>query len=141
MAHTESTLALEFVSLLLSKHTPVQAQLTLSPYLKQNMPMGSLGAAVMQAPQVTDEDKHDDEVVSLGWKMQSLGNTADSLLKSATRLKQEIEYETRYWEQVLAIKEEGWSLCRLPREKHTLAVRYGFAEGNNRDGRSFRSLS
>lgn len=36
--------------------------------------------------------------------------------------------ETTYWDQVLAVKEKGWSLSRLPREKHTLGVRYGFAE-------------
>ncbi len=107
----------------------------MSPYLKQNLPMGSLGAEIMQKPQLSDEDKRDDEMVSLGWKMQSLSNTADSLLKSATRLEQEMELETKYWEQVLAIKEEGWSLCRLPREKHTLGVRYGFAEGNTLFGK------
>ncbi|KAI9868551.1 MAG: RNA polymerase II mediator complex subunit [Pleopsidium flavum] len=39
-----------------------------------------------------------------------------------------MEQETKYWEQVLAVKEQGWSICRLPREKHTLGVRYGFAE-------------
>lgn len=138
-AHMESASALEFISLLLSKHTPVQAQLTLSPHLKSIVPLGSLGAEVTQALQVSDEDQRDDEMVSIGWKMDSLGNTADSLLKSATRLEQDIELETKYWQQVLAIKEEGWSLCRLPREKHTLGVRYGFAEGNETVERHLRS--
>ena len=130
MAQMECGNALEFVSLLLSKHTPVQAQLTMSPFLRQHVPMGSLAAEVIQAPQISYEEKRDDELISIGWKMQSLNNTADSLLKSATRLGQEMDLEAKYWEQILAIKEEGWSLCRLPREKHTLAVRYGFAEGS-----------
>ena len=138
MAQMECGNALEFVSLLLSKHTPVQAQLTMSSFLKQHVPVGSLGAEVMQTPQVSDEEKRDDELISIGWKMQSLNNTADSLLMSATRLEQEMDLEAKYWEQVLAIKEEGWSLCRLPREKHTLAVRYGFAEGNQTARRHFR---
>lgn len=60
--------------------------------------------------------------------MQSLSGAADSLLKAATRLEKEIGRETTYWDQVLFVKDEGWSLCRLPREKHTLGVRYGFAE-------------
>lgn len=60
--------------------------------------------------------------------MQSLNGAADSLLKSAARLEEEMERETTYWDQVLAVKEKGWSLSRLPREKHTLGVRYGFAE-------------
>ena len=127
----ESSQALNFVSLLLSKHTPAQAQLTLDPYFKQNVPMGSLGAEVMQIPQVSEVDKHETELVSIGWRMQSLRKSADLLLGAATRLEQEMGHEARYWEQVLAIKESGWSICRMPREKHTLAVRYGFTEGRD----------
>ena len=62
--------------------------------------------------------------------MQSLTGAADSLLESATRLDEEIKRETTYWDQVLSVKDEGWSLCRLPRERHTLGVRYGFAEAH-----------
>lgn len=43
-----------------------------------------------------------------------------------------MEVESKYWEQVLGVKENGWSLCRLPREKHTLGVKYGFNEGTHR---------
>ena len=117
------------MSLLLSKHSPAPADSTMSPYLKQNAPTGSLGAEVNGLPKVSDAQQADQEKVSIGWKMQSLNATADSLLKSATRLEEEVERETRYWEQVLAVKEQGWSLCRLPRERYTMGVRYGFAEG------------
>ena len=129
-AQMESAYALDFVSLLLSKHTPRQADLTMSPYLKQNVPSGSLGVEVMQLPQVSEAEQRDAKLVSTGWKLQSLNDTADSLLRSATRLEKEMEQEARYWEQVLAVKEKGWSICRLPQERHTLGVRYGFAEGS-----------
>ena len=36
--------------------------------------------------------------------------------------------EARYWEDVLAVKQKGWSVCRYPRERQTLGVRYGFLE-------------
>ena len=125
----ESAYALDFVSLLLSKHAPKQAEVTISPFLKKNVPMGTLGVERIQLPQVIDTKRLDDKLVSTGWKLQSLGATVDSLLRSATRLTKEMDEESRYWEQVLAIKEKGWSICRLPREKHTLGVRYGFSEG------------
>lgn len=102
----------------------------MSPFLKQSLPMGSLGAEVVQPPQKSEKEKRHDELVSSGWKLQSLSSTADALLASASRLEQEIKRETIYWDQVLAVKEQGWSLSRLPRERHTLGVRYGFAEGN-----------
>ncbi|CAD6592709.1 MAG: RNA polymerase II mediator complex subunit [Alectoria sarmentosa] len=127
-AYNESAQALDFVSLLLSKHAPAAAQTTLSPFLQQTLPLGSLGGEVVQEPQVSELEKHNRDMVSIGWRMQSLNGAADSLLKSAARLEEEMERETTYWDQVLAVKEQGWSLSRLPREKHTLGVRYGFAE-------------
>ena len=121
-------MALDFVSLVLSKHAPGPAGLTMSEFIKQNLPMGSLGAETVEAPQVSETENLNHEMVSMGWRMQSLTGAADSLLKSASRLEEEMGRETTYWDQVLTVKEEGWSLCRLPREKHTLGVRYGFAE-------------
>ena len=128
-AQQESAMALDFVSLLLSQRTPGPAGLTLSPFLKQTLPMGSLSAEVVEAPRMTDSEKQNDTMVAMGWRMQSLNIAADSLLESASRLEGEIEREATDWKQILAVKERGWSLSRLPREKHTLGVRYGFAEG------------
>lgn len=127
-ACNESAQALDFVSLLLSKHAPAAAQTTLSSFLQQTVPLGSLGGEVVQEPQVSELEKHNQEMVSIGWRMQSLNGAADSLLKSAARLEEEMDRESTYWDQVLAVKEKGWALSRLPREKHTLGVRYGFAE-------------
>ena len=83
----------------------------------------------MQTPQQTDAQEHSERLLSAGWKMQFLTSVADSLLNSATRLEKEMERETKYWEKVLAVKEHGWSICRLPKENHTLGVQYGFNEG------------
>ena len=93
------------------------------------MPLGSLGTERNQVVQPSPAKKKDDNLTVLGWKLQALNNTADSLLSTAARLGSEMDKEAKYWEQVLAVKEQGWSLSRLPREKHTLGVRYGFAEG------------
>lgn len=61
--------------------------------------------------------------------MDSLSRSAESLLTSAKRLEQEMKRETSYWRQVLAIKEAGWPICRIPGERQTLGVRFGFTEG------------
>jgi len=128
-AHNESAQALDFISLLLSQHAPHQAQQTLNPFIKNALPLGILGTDTVQVPQKTDAQKHADSMVALGWKLQSLDSAADALLKSATRLEREMERESNHWEKILAVKEQGWSVCRLPREKHTLGVKYGFSEG------------
>jgi mediator of RNA polymerase II transcription subunit 17, fungi type len=91
--------------------------------------MGTLGADKLHDPRTTDVQKQDNRQIAKGWKSQSLNKTVDSILASASRLEKEIELETRYWQQVLAISDNGWSICRLPNEKHTLGVRFGFSEG------------
>ena len=126
----ETLYALDFVSLILSKDTPRQAELSMSQHLKQAVPFESLGVTVTQPLQPSGKDQRDEELVSQGWKLQGLNSAADSLLRSAARLEKELDHETKYWEQILAVKEQGWSICRLPRERHTLGVRYGFAEGS-----------
>lgn len=128
-AHNESAQALDFISLLLSQHAPHQAQQTLNPFIKNALPLGVLGTDTVQVSQRTEAQKYADSTVAIGWKIQSLDSAADSLLNSATRLEQEMERETNYWEKILAVKEQGWSVCRLPREKNTLGVKYGFSEG------------
>lgn len=121
--------ALDFVSLLISRDMPNQASLSISPFLRENVGMGTLGADKIHTSKVTDAQKEDNKRIAKGWKIQNLNKTADSILASATRLEKEIEVETEYWKHVLAVKESGWSICRLPNEKHTLGVRFGFSEG------------
>ena len=96
------------------------------------MPSGSLGTELTQPPDTRKADSDDvwnDGLVSVGWKLQSLNASADQLLESASKLEKEMQQEERFWDRVLAIKQNGWSICRLPRESHTLGVRFGFSEG------------
>ncbi|PQE28471.1 hypothetical protein CJF30_00008188 [Rutstroemia sp. NJR-2017a BBW] len=127
-AHNSAMIALDFVSLLLSKDAPVQASTSMSPALREAAGMGTLGADKTQASRVTDQQKQENKKVAKGWKASNLNKTVDSILASATRLEKEIDAETKYWEQVLAVSESGWAVCRMPQEKHTLGVRFGFAE-------------
>ncbi|KAI4289589.1 MAG: hypothetical protein L6R35_001146 [Caloplaca aegaea] len=129
-AYTASSHALDFVSLLLSKHNPKVVEASISPYIKETIPFGSLGAEIMQEPSRSDAEKKTEDLVGLGWRLQSLTRSADSLLASASRLEQEMEHETTYWQQILSVKEKGWSICRIPGDSSTLGVRFGFAEAH-----------
>lgn len=125
-----SLYALDFVSLLLSKDAPVQASLSISPVLRETVGLGTLGADKIRDSRITEPQNKDNKCIAKGWKIQNINKTVDSILASATRLEKEIEVETKYWKQILAVNEEGWGVCRLPQERHTLGVRFGFAEGS-----------
>ena len=100
------------------------------PISRNVSPLAALVPKQRRPTEPTEAERLDRELVAIGWRMQSLSSAATSLLNSATRLDDEIKRETVYWDQVLSVKDEGWSLCRLPRERHTMAVRYGFAESH-----------
>jgi mediator of RNA polymerase II transcription subunit 17, fungi type len=126
----ETQFALDFISLLLSKHAPRQAETSISPYLKQNVPMGSLNIDVVKSTQKSESMQKDSHNVARGWRMESFNAAANRLLKAASRLENEVAAETKYWDEVLSIKDKGWKVCRLPRERQVLGVQYGFMEGS-----------
>lgn len=125
----ETMFALDFISLLLSKHAPRQAETSMSAFLKQVAPVGSLNSEVVHPPPKPDSVNKDISTVSRGWRIQNFNSAANKLLGAASRLEKEVEAETKYWNSVLAIKDKGWKVCRLPRERQSLGVQYGFMEG------------
>ncbi|KAG9941541.1 hypothetical protein KCU85_g9572, partial [Aureobasidium melanogenum] len=127
-ARNEVLIALDFVSLLISKEAPKQADLTMSPHLKQFIKPGTLAMDMWQNVPPNKEQEKVDDTIARGWRLQSLQSSADSLLGAATRLENDVRRETHYWEQVLSVSDKGWSISRLPREKHNLGVRFGFLE-------------
>lgn len=128
-AHMEASFALDFVSLLLSKHQPRQAETSMSPFLKSAAPLGSLNSEVVNPPPRPDSTLKDIKSVARGWRLQNFNSAANKLLNAGSRLETEVNSETKYWNEVLAVKEKGWKICRLPRESQALGVQYGFLEG------------
>lgn len=103
----------------------------MSPLLKQLVPSGSMGLDIWE-PQAPSQAKIEREkTVEKGWRLETLGSSADALIAAATRLEGEVRKETTYWDQVLSLKEKGWSVRGLLRERHTLGVQLGFAEARD----------
>lgn len=121
--------ALDFVSLLLSKDLPKPASSTMSATLKQAAPSGSMGYSKWQMPPLDDSERRRRDLVAKGARMQGLNRAAEALLQSATRLEKDVRRETKYWEDVLSVSQNGWSLRRMPRQASTLGVQVVSAEG------------
>lgn len=126
-AQNETLLALDFVSLLLSKDLK-QAESSMSPILKQSVPTGSLGMDIWKGMPEDTERLKTDELLARGKRLDGLKGAADGLSRAEERLRETVEKERRYWDGLLGLREQGWSVCRIPREKGGLGVRYGFTE-------------
>ncbi|KAI0125289.1 RNA polymerase II mediator complex component SRB4 [Xylariales sp. AK1849] len=127
-AHQSAMLSLDFISLLISKETPNQANVTLSPALRDLVGLGVLGASKLQESNITAVRAKDDTAVGTGWRLMGINKMVDNILADAERLEKEISLETKYWADVHAVSENGWAVASLPYEPHTLGVRFGFAE-------------
>ena len=105
---------------------------SMTEYVLDNTPLKSMGfkeaSPAIESRAKLDRRRDDEETISQGHRIKSLTKSAESLLNAATRLNEEVEKETKYWEQILSIRERGWSITRMPREKHNLAVRFGFSD-------------
>lgn len=121
-------LAVDFISLMLSKEQPSQAGATVSPALRDLVGIGTLGADKLAVSNIDDARLRDNKLVAVGCKFADIDRTVESVLTSASRLQKEITVETKYWAEVLAVSEKGWAVTRVPNEPETLGVRYGFSE-------------
>lgn len=130
-AEQDILLSLDFVSLLLSKDAPKQAQTTISPFLKDNVPTGSLGADLWKRMPVDKVREAQDELLATNVRMEGLQQGADDLLAAASRFQDNVRKETQYWDQILSISERGWNVCRIPGQQHRLGVRFGLSESTS----------
>ncbi|KAK5137554.1 hypothetical protein LTR08_008534 [Meristemomyces frigidus] len=129
-AEQDILMALDFISLLMSKDAPGSANATVSPALRQVVPLGTLGTDMWERMPVDRARQAQDELLATNVRMESLQQNADSLLAAASRLQANVRKETQYWNEILSISEKGWNVCRLPGQRYRLGVTFGFSESS-----------
>ncbi|KAK3043981.1 hypothetical protein LTS18_002505, partial [Coniosporium uncinatum] len=126
LAQNEALMALDFVSLLISRDLPQRADLTMSALLKESVPKGTLGYDKWDELDPNVKEQKNGVIVAQGWNMKNLNSAADSLLDAARSLEREVERETKYWDAVMSLTENGWSVHKASgKEKHALRVQFG----------------
>ncbi|SPN99819.1 uncharacterized protein DNG_02671 [Cephalotrichum gorgonifer] len=130
-AHHSALFALDLVSLLLTKENPTGASFTLRQDLRDLVGIGTLASQKHAESNLGADKLKDLGQVTAGWNILAIGETRESAQKAAALLEKETEKEAKYWADVLSVSESGWSVCRLPRERHTLGVRFGFNEASS----------
>ncbi|KAM3436975.1 hypothetical protein MY4824_004076 [Beauveria thailandica] len=137
IASNTAMLTLDSLSLLLSKHNPTQASLTLSQQLRELVGIGTMGADRLDDANTTPAKTRDCEAVAAGWTLMEISRTRDAAEDAAAFLGAEMAAEGRYWEGVMGVRQAGWSVCRVPGggggggsgdASTGLGVRFGFSE-------------
>lgn len=126
-AQNESALSQDFISLLMSCLRPAAGTTSMSPHLKQHIPVGSLSADNAK-PSIVD----DDPLVAAGWKIEALNHSSSSLKKAALRLEGEASKEELYWESVLSIVSSGEVLYKIRKgDARGLSIKYGYGDAGS----------
>lgn len=91
--------------------------------------IGTIGADKLHDSNLTPAKTKDQQDVAIGWTLMEIDKTRDAAEEATAFLRREVDVEGRYWEDVVKVQQAGWSLSRVPQERHTLGVRFGFSEG------------
>jgi mediator of RNA polymerase II transcription subunit 17 len=128
-------LMIDSLSLLLSKQNPTQAGHTLSQQLRDMVGIGTLAVDKLDGSGVAPARAKDARDVAVGWTLMEISQTRDLAEEASRFLRRETEAEGRYWQDVVKVQRAGWSVCSVPKERHTLGVRFGFSEGTAKASR------
>ena len=121
-------LTLDSLSLLLSKQNPTTASATLSQELRDMVGIGTIGVDKLHETLKSTEMKKNQENVAMGWTLMEINKIKEASEEASKFLQKEMDLENTYWEDVIKVQESGWSICKMPQDRSSLAVRFGFSE-------------
>ncbi|QPG73356.1 hypothetical protein FOA43_000666 [Brettanomyces nanus] len=141
-ALNESSLSLDFVSLLISCVRPAAGSSSMSPHLKQNVKVGVLSGSSIDTEQHQQQQKEEDieldkknQSAGRGWKLQSLERVSSDLKSAAERLRIEIGKEKRYWDGMMDIVRSDEVVIpvksRNSKSVKEIGVKFGFGDAGS----------
>lgn len=137
IALNESSLSLDFVSLLISCVRPAAGTISMSAHLKKFIPPGSLNSDIVAngATERSKEEKYRDEkMIGQGWKLSSLETSSETLHNAGARLSEEVHREKLFWD-VIKKNFNNKEILYKTRDKHSgkrlFAVKYGYEDSGS----------
>lgn len=139
-AMNETSLSLDFVSLLMSATKPNVSKATMSPYLTKHVPLGSLGADRIVHGAYDNEQSNDDKItqkagsIGLGWKYQSLNHISELFKGAGTQLRTQVDIERQYWGMIRKVLDHGEVLVSLRdplTNSRAIGVKYGYGDSGS----------
>ena len=137
MALNESSLSLDFVSLLISCVRPAAGTISMSAHLKKFVPPGSFNSDLVQStvtPQAKEEQFKEEKIIGQGWKLSSLEASSDTLHNAGARLSEEVHREKIFWDTIkknFNNKEILYKTRDKVTGKRVFAVKYGYADSGS----------
>ncbi|KAH3670913.1 hypothetical protein OGAPHI_000624 [Ogataea philodendri] len=131
-ALNESSLSLDFVSLLISCVRPAAGSSSMSPHLKQHIKIGSLSSDKVEPPEDTEKLQFDISRVGRGWKLESLERASKNLKNSSLRLKEEVAKEKNFWTGMVEVLKSNEVITSMNiKNTKEICVKYGYGDAGS----------
>ncbi|CAI4061029.1 hypothetical protein SUVZ_05G0930 [Saccharomyces uvarum] len=134
LAMNESSLALEFVSLLLSSVKESTGMSSMSPFLRKVVKPSSLNSDKIPYEPPTKEEFIELDILNKGWKLQSLNDSKDLLRKSFNKLSFILQNEHDYWNKIMqniSNKDVIFKIRDRSSGQKLLAIKYGYEDSGS----------
>lgn len=134
LAVNESSLALEFVSLLLSSVRPSAANASMSPFLKKTVPPASLNAEKIPFQKPSSDEVLERSLIAKGWKQRSLEESRTLLKDSYLALEKSLKKEHSYWSKVshnISKKDVVFKMKDRETGEKSLGIKYGYEDSGS----------
>lgn len=127
-ALNESALSLDFVSLLVSGLRPQAGASSMSPMLKQQIPVGTISGDTIVSDTTTPVDAQSQP--GTGWKLLAFENASNQLEDALARLEKTNIKEQAFWEQVHNLVSRGEVVYKSKKSTtaSNLRVKYGYGD-------------
>ena len=135
-AMNETSLSLDFVSLLISAVKPTVDKSTMSPHLLKNVPLGSLSSdRLLREDAAVEEARKNQQTASKtgkGWKLQSLNKITTLFRQSCTSLNEQVLKEKEYWNTINLILDNDEVLFKTRiNGTRSIGVKYGYGDSGS----------
>lgn len=134
LALNESSLALEFISLLLSSVRESAGTASMSPFLRKTAPVGSLNSDRLPLAQQTRGEVISSEILSRGWKLRTLNESRSLLKEKHSSLSKIIEKEHQYWSKIakyISNKDVLFKMRDRMNGMRLLGIKYGYEDSGS----------
>ncbi|CAI4060167.1 hypothetical protein SKDZ_05G0930 [Saccharomyces kudriavzevii ZP591] len=134
LAMNESSLALEFVSLLLSGVKESTGMSSMSPFLRKVVKPSSLNSDKIPYEAPTKKEYIELDILNKGWKLQSLNESKDLLRGSFNKLSYILQNEHDYWNKIMqniSNKDVIFKIRDRSSGQKLLAIKYGYEDSGS----------
>ncbi|EGW34921.1 mediator of RNA polymerase II transcription subunit 17 [Spathaspora passalidarum NRRL Y-27907] len=136
-ALNETSLSLDFVSLLMASVKPNLAKSTMSPHLTKFVKPGSLNSdrlSTADTNEISAKRDTNSSKIGQGWKLESLNKVTSLFRQSSLNLNEQVLKERRYWNMINLVLANDEVLFRIRdplNNARAIGVMYGYGDSGS----------